>query len=149
VPNWQLAYGPAGLIQYQPFVPKEHAQAVFRDLLQLCQAEGLPPYLVVIKRHRPDPFLLTHAVDGYSLAMDFPARQRDRLWALCHRMTDRVLEAGGRFYFAKDSVLRPDQVERAFGAERLDAYFAIKRRLDPEGVLQTDLFRRIFGSRAG
>jgi len=145
VPNWRLAYGPAGLIQYQPFVPKAHAEAVFRELLQMCQAEGLPPYLAVMKRHRPDAFLLTHGVDGYSLALDFPARERERLWAHCHRMTERVLEAGGRFYFAKDSVLRPDQVVRALGQDRIDAYFALKKRLDPEGVLQSDLTRRVFG----
>jgi decaprenylphospho-beta-D-ribofuranose 2-oxidase len=145
VPNWRRAYGPAGLIQYQPFVPRVHAEAVFRELLRMCQAEGLPPYLAVMKRHRSDAFLLSHAVDGYSLALDFPARERERLWAHCHRMTERVLEAGGRFYFAKDSVLRPDQVVRAFGQERIDAYFALKKRLDPEGVLQSDLTRRVFG----
>ena len=146
VPNWRLAYGTAGLIQYQPFVPKEHAQGVFRDLLTMSQAEGLPPYLAVIKRHRPDPFLLTHAVDGYSLALDYPARQRERLWALCHRMTERVLEAGGRFYFAKDSVLRPEDVQRAFGRERLDAYLALKKQLDPENILHSDLSRRVLGA---
>jgi FAD/FMN-containing dehydrogenase len=145
VPNWRLAYGSAGLIQYQPFVPKANAAEVFREILQMSQAEGLPPYLAVLKRHRPDSFLLSHAVDGYSLALDFPARQREKLWAHCHRMTERVLEAGGRFYFAKDSVLRPDQVIRAFGRERIDAYLALKQRLDPEGVLQSDLTRRIFG----
>jgi hypothetical protein len=28
------------------------------------------PYLGVLKRHRPDPFLMTHAVDGFSMAME-------------------------------------------------------------------------------
>ena len=99
-----------------------------------------------MKRHRPDPFLLTHAVDGYSLAMDFPARERDRLWALCHQMSEPVLAAGGKFYFAKDSVLRPVDVERAFGPERLAAFFALKRRLDPQGLLRSDLMRRALPS---
>ncbi len=143
VPNWRLAYGRAGFIQYQPFVPKEHARRVFREILELCQREGLPPYLVVMKRHRPDPFLLTHAVDGYSLAMDFPARQRERLWSLCHQMSDRVVAAGGKFYFAKDAVLRPLDVERAFGRERLDRFLALKRWLDPAGILRSDLMRRV------
>jgi hypothetical protein len=95
-----------------------------------------------MKRHRPDPFLLTHSVDGYSLAMDFPARQRERLWALCHQLSDRVTAAGGKFYFAKDLVLRPVDVERAFGSDRLATFFALKRRLDPGGLLKSDLMRR-------
>jgi FAD/FMN-containing dehydrogenase len=148
VPNWWLAYGRGGLIQYQPFVPKESARRVFREILELCQREGLPPYLVVMKRHRPDPFLLTHAVDGYSLAMDFPAREHDKLWALCHRLTELVVAAGGKFYFAKDSVLRPMDVERAFGPERLAAFFALKRRLDPQDLLKSDLMRRALPSPA-
>lgn len=146
VPNWRLAYGSAGFIQYQPFVPKAHAERVFREILRMSQAEGLPPYLAVLKRHRADSFLLSSGIEGYSLALDFPARERERLWAHCHRMTELVLEAGGRFYFAKDSLLRPDQVIRAFGQEKVDAYLALKKRLDPEGVLQTDLTRRAFGN---
>ncbi len=142
VPGWWLAYGRGGLIQYQPFVPKESARQVFKEILELCRREGLPPYLVVMKRHRPDPFLLTHAVDGYSLAMDFPAREREKLWALCHRLSELVISAGGKFYFAKDSVLRPVDVERAFGPERLAVFFALKRRLDPQGLLKSDLMRR-------
>ena len=143
VPQWRRAYGPGGFIQYQPFVPKEAARETFRALLELCQREGLPPYLAVMKRHRPDPFLLTHAVDGHSLAMDFKVKDRARLWALCHRMSDRVLDAGGRFYFAKDALLRPADVERAWGRERIDAFLGLKRRLDPQGILQSDLARRL------
>ena len=142
VPNWWLAYGREGLIQYQPFVPKDAAREAFREILETCQREGLPPYLVVMKRHRPDPFLLSHAVDGWSLAMDFSAVHRERLWALCHRLTEIVLAAGGRFYFAKDSVLRPIDVERAWGRERLAQFLALKQRLDPRGLLSSDLMRR-------
>ncbi|MHB8418115.1 MAG: FAD-binding oxidoreductase [Myxococcales bacterium] len=142
VPNWRLAYGRAGFIQYQPFVPKAAAREVFSEILESCRREGLPPYLAVMKRHRPDPFLLTHALDGWSLALDFPARRREQLWALCHRLSDLVLDAGGRFYFAKDALLRPADVERAWGRERLERFSALKRRLDPAGVLQSDLMRR-------
>ncbi len=143
VPNWRLAYGRAGFIQYQPFVPHGAARRVFREILERCRARGTPPYLVVLKRHRPDPFLLTHGLDGWSLAMDFPARQREQLWALCHELTEIVVAAGGKFYFAKDAVLRPTDVERAFGRDRLDRFFAVKRRLDPQGLIRSDLMRRV------
>ncbi len=142
VPNWRRIYGRRGFIQYQPFVPKDAAREVFREILESCRREGLPPYLVVLKRHRPDPFLLTHALDGWSLAMDFPARDRTKLWSLCHRLSDVVLGAGGKLYFAKDSVMRPVDAQRAYGRETLDRFFALKRRLDPQGLLQSDLVRR-------
>ena len=50
---------------------------------------------------------MTHAVDGYSLALDFAVRPEKRggLLSLAAEMDRLVLDAGGRFYFAKDSVL--------------------------------------------
>lgn len=144
VPHWRLAYGPGGFIQYQLFVPDPEARACFRDVLRLGQRAGLPSYLGVLKRHRPDAFLLSHAVDGWSLALDFRADPADRarLRSLVRAMTERVLAAGGRFYFAKDGVLAPADVERAYGADRLRAFAALKARLDPGGLFMTDLARR-------
>ncbi len=149
VPNWRLSYGPGGLIQYQIFVPKETARETMKAVLAHCQRRGLPSYLGVFKRHRPDPFLLTHALDGYSLAMDFRVTRsnRDRLWAMTRELTDLVLDAGGKFYFAKDSVLRPGDARRAFGDDRLERFFALRDRVDPAGILGTDLARRVFPDR--
>lgn len=151
VPGWRRAYEPGGLIQYQAFVPAVAAAEVFRDLLERCQAEGLPPYLAVLKRHRPDAFLLTHAVDGFSLALDFkvtPARRR-RLQRLTEALDERVVAAGGRFYFAKDSTLRPEVVRAFLGEERLARFRELKARCDPEGLLQTNLARRLFPDLCG
>src|SRR4030095_1123344 len=90
VPGWKLAYGPGGLIQYQAFVSQEDARRLLSRLLELSQERGLVPYLGVLKRHRPDPFLLTHAVDGFSLALDFRvstnAARRADLWRLCQAL---------------------------------------------------------------
>ncbi|HJS20610.1 MAG TPA: FAD-binding oxidoreductase, partial [Anaerolineales bacterium] len=60
VPNWELSYGRGGLIQYQSFLPKETAESAWREMIQLSQKRGLPSYLGVTKRHRPDRFLLSH-----------------------------------------------------------------------------------------
>jgi decaprenylphospho-beta-D-ribofuranose 2-oxidase len=146
VPNWKWAYGKGGLIQYQSFVPKETAREVYEELLRHCHHAGIVPYLGVLKRHRPDPFWLTHAVDGWSFAMDFKvtAANRERLWRHCAELTEIVLSGGGRFYFAKDLVLEPQHARRMFHPERLDAFLALKRRVDPDGLLATNLWRRLF-----
>jgi FAD/FMN-containing dehydrogenase len=144
LPNWRRIYEPRGFIQVQPFVPAAVAKEAFREILMLCRSRGMPPYLVVLKRHRPDDFLLSHAVDGYSLAMDFPLpASREKLWALGREITDRVLERGGKFYFAKDSLLRSKDVERMFGPERLAAFRSLRQRFDPKGILSSDLSRRV------
>jgi hypothetical protein len=144
VPNWRLAYGPTGFIQVQIFVPKETARRCFREVLALGQQRGLPSYLGVFKRHRPDDFLLSHALDGFSLAMDYRVTRsnRDEVWRLAHDIHQLALAAGGRLYFAKDATLNPAETERAYGRERLQAFADLKRRLDPAGLLESDLSRR-------
>ncbi len=154
VPNWKWAYGrdpiERGLIQYQSFVPKEDAHDVFSELLAMCRASGLVPYLGVFKRHRPDAFWLTHAVDGWSLALDFKVEPatRERLWKLCFAMNEVVIANGGRFYFAKDLVVRPEDAERFLPAANLARFRALKAKLDPQSTLETDLWRRVFAPRA-
>jgi FAD/FMN-containing dehydrogenase len=143
VPGWIRAYGRRGLVQVQPFLPRDVAVDAMHEILRLAKRRGLPPYLVVFKKHRPDSFLLSHGLDGYSLAMDFPARHRAALWSLAHEIQRITIEAGGLFYFAKDSTLTAEDVRRFFPAENLRAFLELKRKCDPEGILQTDLARRV------
>lgn len=146
VPDWKKAYGKGGLIQYQSFVPKMKAREVHSHLLSLCHRAGLVPYLGVYKRHRPDGFLMSHAVDGFSFAMDFKvtAENRERLWELTHRMDEAVLDAGGRFYFAKDATLLPATVHKTWPRATLDKFRRLKEEHDPRHLLQTNLSRRLF-----
>jgi FAD/FMN-containing dehydrogenase len=143
-PGFNRSYGRAGLIQVQPFVPRDCAVDAFDEILRLARRRGLPPHLVVFKKHRADRFLLSHGLDGYSLAMDFPARRRAELWALAREIQDLAIDAGGRFYFAKDSTLTPDQLVRSYPAENLRRFEELRRKCDPEGWLQTDLARRVW-----
>ncbi|MCW5875463.1 MAG: FAD-binding oxidoreductase [Anaerolineales bacterium] len=145
IPNWERSYGRGGLIQYQSFIPKRAAAEAFGEMLRLCQGAGLPSYLGVLKRHRSDDFLLSHAVDGFSLALDFrvTARNRARLAALTAQLDEVVLGAGGRFYFAKDSTLRPGSAQRFLGRKALGEFRKLKAKADPHNVLQSDLYRRL------
>lgn len=147
VPYWELAYGRHGLIQYQSFLPLGTAREAWDEMLRLAQHRSLPAYLGVTKRHRPDRFLLSHAVDGFSLALDFKVTASNR--ALLRRLLedfDRiVLEAGGRFYFAKNSDTTRETAQRFLGEETVAQFRALKKRCDPHGLLESDLYRRIFG----
>jgi FAD/FMN-containing dehydrogenase len=147
VPNWKRSYGPGGLIQYQSFIPAATAARAFKDQLALAQRSGHPPYLAVFKRHRKDCFLMTHSVDGYSLALDFRITRRNRreIWALAAKLDNIVLEAGGRFYFAKDSTLGAGAAAQYLGAEAVAEFMRLKGLCDPDGILETNLYRRLFG----
>ncbi|MSP12698.1 MAG: FAD-binding oxidoreductase [Chloroflexi bacterium] len=147
VPNWKLAYQPGGLIQYQSFLPLATASPVYREILARSQKRGVVPYLGVVKRHRPDDFLINYSVDGYSLALDYKVTGSNRasLTALLKELDRIVIAGGGKFYFAKDATLQGATVRAFLGEERIRKFGALKERCDPESLLQTDLYRRLFG----
>ena len=112
-----MSYGRGGLIQYQSFLPKETAEDAWREMLSMSLKRGIPSYLGVTKRHRPDKFLLTHAVDGFSLALDFKVTDRNRtsLSQMLKEFDRIVVEAGGRFYFAKNSETSAETARKFLG----------------------------------
>ncbi len=146
VPNWKWSYRPGGLIQYQSFVPVENAVEVFEKQIELTHQRGIYSYLGVTKKHRKDDFLMTHGLDGYSLAMDFPVTKRNRedLWSLCHEMDQLVLEAGGKLYFAKDSTMKKGTADEFIPSENLEKFMKLKNACDPEGLISSNLYRRVF-----
>ena len=147
VPGWELSYGANGLIQHQSFLPKENAESVWTEMLRLSHRYGLPPYLGVTKRHRPDSFLLTHAVDGFSLALDFKITNANRaqLGKMLQEFDKIILQAGGRFYFAKNSETTAETARAFYGEETLEKFRKLKKRCDPNGLLESNLYRRLFG----
>jgi len=147
VPNWELSYGRGGMIQHQSFLPKETAEDAWREMLTLSLKRGLPSYLGVTKRHRPDKFLLTHAVDGFSLALDFKVTngKRATLSKMLQDFDRIVLDAGGRFYFAKNSETSAQATKAFLGEETIARFKELKQRCDPNNLLESDLFRRVFG----
>lgn len=147
VPNWERAYGRGGLIQYQSFLPKETALDAWKEILGLSHKREIYSHLAVTKRHRPDRFLLSHAVDGFSLALDFrvKAGSRARLSQMLQDFDKIVIDAGGRFYFAKNSETTAETTRLFLGDDTVEHFKALKRRTDPNGLLESDLFRRIFG----
>jgi decaprenylphospho-beta-D-ribofuranose 2-oxidase len=147
VPNWELSYGRDGMIQHQSFLPKETAEDAWREMLALSLKRGMPSYLGVTKRHRPDQFLLTHGVDGFSLALDFKVTdsRRTKLSEMLQEFDRIVLNAGGRFYFAKNSETSAKTARAFLGEETISKFKELKKRCDPHHLLESDLFRRVFG----
>jgi FAD/FMN-containing dehydrogenase len=143
VPDWRLSYGNAGFIQVQLFVPDANARQAFREALLLCQKRGVISYLGVFKRHRADDYLLSHGLDGWSLALDFKVpRDAQRLWDTAADLTRLVLEAGGTYYPAKDQVVDARSFARAYG-ERFTRFRDWRTRMDPTRLFANDQARRL------
>ena len=140
VRDWNRIYGPGGFLQYQFAVPDEAGDLIGVTLREL-QRVGAPAFLSVLKRFGPEnPGLLSFPTAGWTLALDVPARVAG-LGATLDRLDAQVIEAGGRFYLAKDS--RASAATIAAGYPRWGEFGEIRASVDPHGVFQSDLSRRL------
>ena len=140
VGSWNRLYGSRGMLQYQFVVPFGEEQAM-RTVVERLSASGAPSFLAVLKRFgAANPAPLSFPRAGWTLALDLPGASHG-LGDLLHGLDKVVLDAGGRHYFAKDAHMTPDAVRR--GYPRLDEWKAVRHEVDPHGVWQSDLGRRL------
>jgi decaprenylphospho-beta-D-ribofuranose 2-oxidase len=83
---------------------------------------------------------MSFPIAGWTLTLDLPANRAD-LGTTLDSLDEVVASAGGRVYLAKDARLRPDLVPVMY--PRLDEWRSTRQRIDPQGVLTSDLARRL------
>ena len=137
---WNRLYGRQGFIQYQ-FVVPFGAEDVFRRIIEIIVASKLASPLIVLKCFgESNPAPLSFPMPGWTLTVDLPAGA-EGLPALCHRLDEMVLGAGGRHYLAKDAHTNPESIRR--GYPRLAEWQAMQRSVDPGRTWQSDQARRL------
>lgn len=138
--GWNRMYGRPGVVQYQFVVPFGEEDTLAGIAADLSKAR-VPSFLAVLKRmggSTPGP--LSFPRPGWSLAVDLPA-DVPGLGAMLHGFDERVVEAGGRLYLAKDSRARAETVHAMYPG--LPAWRRVRERADPDGVLVSDMARRL------
>ena len=137
--DWNRLYGRAGFHQFQCVVPLDQAAAL-RNMLDTIAKSGLASPLAVLKRMgQGRAGYLSFPMEGYTLAVDFPNRRHAR--RMVEGLTAAARDAGGRIYFAKDSVATPELIAGMYPEQA--KWAKTVQKVDPDRHLETDLTRRL------
>ncbi|WP_424941831.1 FAD-binding protein [Aliiroseovarius crassostreae] len=137
--DWNRLYGKRGFYQFQNVVPLAEVDAL-RGMLEKIAGAGLASPLAVLKRMGDGRAgHMSFPMEGYTLAVDFPARDAAR--DLITELEKMTVDAGGRLYLAKDALATGAAI-KAMYPEHGD-WAAIADKYDPDRRLETDMTRRL------
>ena len=137
--DWNRLYGKRGFYQFQCVVPLAEV-ATLRAMVEKIAASGLASPLAVLKRMGPGRAgPMSFPMEGYTLALDFPARKG--VVELIGDLQMMTAEVGGRLYLAKDALADGEMI-KAMYPEHAE-WAAVCDKADPERALETDLTRRL------
>ena len=138
--DWNRIYGRAGFIQYQFVVPDSRADLI-RIAIERITDVGGSAFLTVLKRFGSgNSGHLSFPIEGWTLALDVPARLAG-LGRVLDELDQQVVQAGGRVYLSKDSRMRPDVLPAMY--PRLDEWREVRQRLDPNEKFTSNLALRL------
>lgn len=137
--EWNRAYGSKGFLQYQFIIPFE-ARAELRQIMERITGSGHVSFLNVLKRMgEGNRAPLSFPRAGWTITVDLPITTG--LHELCNELDQRVLDAGGRLYLAKES--RTTAATFAAMYPRLEEWREVRRSVDPQGMFVSDMARRL------
>ncbi len=137
--DWNRLYGKRGFHQFQCVVPLGQANAL-RAMMDMIAESSLASPLAVLKRMGPGRAgYLSFPMEGYTLAVDFPNRPQAR--DLIAQLETATLAAGGRLYLAKDALSTGPALKKMYPDH--PKWVANVTKADPQGLLQTDMTRRL------
>jgi FAD/FMN-containing dehydrogenase len=115
VNDWNRAYGPKGLRQFQCAVPMAHAREAVEAMLRLTLKAGESSFLTVLKLFGevPSPGLMSFPIPGATLTLDFPHRG-ERTLKLLDELDRIAISAGGRVNPYKDARMSAQSFEASF-----------------------------------
>ena len=136
--DWNKLYGKRGFHQFQCVLPDDTAERTLREMLRLIPNAGLASPLAVLKRTGPGRAgPLSFTMEGFTLALDFPNSKKSV--ELVETLNAMTAEAGGRIYFAKDSLATVAEAKVMY--PNWAAWAKEVNKADPEHKFETDLTR--------
>jgi decaprenylphospho-beta-D-ribofuranose 2-oxidase len=140
IENWNRLYGRRGFVEYQAVIPESRAPSLISQMLAALAAARQPSFFTAMKRMgKGNDAPLSFPAEGLAFSFDVPVASGP--FELLRSFDDKVAEAGGRVYLAKDARARPEVMDAFYPRRR--EWAGLVTRHDPNAKLSSDLARRL------
>ncbi|MEJ6018681.1 FAD-binding oxidoreductase [Corynebacterium sp. H113] len=137
--EWNRGYGKKGFLQYQFVVPTDAIEP-FKQIIRDIQSSGHYSALNVFKLFgEGNRAPLSYPMPGWNVCVDFPIKPG--LGQFLDELDKRVMEFGGRLYLAKESRTSAENFHQMYPG--MEGWLATRNAIDPTGVFQSDMGRRL------
>jgi FAD/FMN-containing dehydrogenase len=101
--DWNRMYGKGGLFQFQCLLSNESSSEGYKQILSVIQKKSSGSFLAVLKQFGSGNNNLSFPREGFTLALDFKATNKNI--EVAKELTDIINDLGGSIYLAKDAVM--------------------------------------------
>ena len=137
--NWNRIYGKRGFLQYQVVLPKNNSYEGLKKILGKISKSGYGSFLAVLKLFGKQNDLISFPMEGYTLALDFPASTK--VFKLLNELDDIVLNYNGRLYLTKDARMNQETFLKSY--KNATTFKEIKHKFDTDNKFQSLQSKRI------
>lgn len=139
IKEWNRLYGKKGFLQYQFVIPLSAGEVGLPEIIKKISQSRLASFLGVLKLLCSSEHPLSFAMEGYTLALDFPIS--NRLFTLLDELDDLVLKFGGRIYLAKDARMKMETFKQ--GYPKHNGFKEMLSEINDDWKFESNLARRL------
>ena len=143
-PKFNLIYGTSGFLEFQIIFPKDNFSNALRELLAKSHHYGVPPWICMMKKHKPDNSFLSFSGDGFSVSINFPVSYLNPqlIEKYCNEILEIILKYNGKTYITKSSYLPKSAFQKMYPDYK--KIISIKEKYDPNQIFHSDSTMRLF-----
>jgi FAD/FMN-containing dehydrogenase len=132
-----------GFIEYQVVFNKKEALGAFHKLRHVLKKNNTYSLLSSFKAYKKvdQPYLFGLNKDGYCISFDVPYDKNLNMDNLVRELNEVTIKFNGQVYLAKTPCINSKEFNEMY--TNLDKFKDIKKELDPNNIIQSNLSRRL------
>jgi FAD/FMN-containing dehydrogenase len=136
--DWNRMYGKKGFFQFQCLLSNESSAVGYKRILSVIQKKSSGSFLSVLKQFGSGNKNLSFPKEGFTLALDFKAT--DKNIRVAKELTEIVNDLGGSIYLAKDALMDPSEFDSQINSSLKEEFSKFRNtKIESEQVVRIKL----------